>query len=168
VAENRQEEEMWKRKAGALFLFLLSCAVGIAVLAGCSTGNLGKNTAATAAAAIEQRAPTVAAEVQAEATTLAGQVQTRVPTVQAEAQAQATALAGQVQTRVPTVQAEVQAGATAVAAQVETRAPTVVAGAETAVGQVAKEVKGTKLCGGAAMLLVGAGLVGAVVVRRRD
>jgi hypothetical protein len=159
---------MWTRKASALFLFMLICAVGSAVLAGCSTGGLSKNTGATVVAGIEERAPTVAAEVEAQATSVVAQVQTRAPTVEAEVQAQATALAAQVQTRVPTVQAEVQAQATALAAQVQAEGPTVAAEAATAVGEVSKTVKGTKLCGGAAMLLVGAGLIGAVVARRRE
>ena len=170
---------MRKRKVGVLFLLVVGCATGIAVLAGCDTGELSRNTAATAAAGIEERAPTVAAQVQAEATTLAAQAQTQAPTVQAEVRAGATAIAAQVQTRVPTMQAEVQAQTTAIAAQVKEQAPTVAAKvkeevptvaaeAATAVGEASKGVKGTKLCGGAAMLLVGAGLVGAVVARRRE
>jgi hypothetical protein len=66
-----------------------------------------------------------------------------------------------------TVAAEVEERAPTVAAEVEERAPTVAAGAATAARDFSEGVRDSGVCSGAAMVVLGAGLVAAVVQGRR-
>ncbi len=68
---------------------------------------------------------------------------------------------------VPTVAAEVEERAPTVVAEVEERAPTVAAEAAEAARDFSEGVRESGVCSGAAMLVLGAGLMAAVVQRRR-
>jgi hypothetical protein len=144
---------MWGKATWSRLLLLLVCGVAIATLAGCDldyreagrrAGDLAQEAGGTVAAEVEERAPTVIAEVEERAPTVAAEVEERAPTVAAE-----------VEERAPTVVAEV-----------EERAPTVAAGAATAARDFSEGVRESGVCSGAAMLVLGAGLLAAVVQRR--
>ena len=144
---------MWGKGICAKLLLLLACGVALATLAGCDldyreagrrAGDLAQEAGGTVAAEVEERAPTVIAEVEERAPTVAAEVEERAPTVAAE-----------VEERAPTVVAEV-----------EERAPTVAAGAATAARDFSEGVRESGVCSGAAMLVLGAGLLAAVVQRR--
>jgi hypothetical protein len=135
-------------------LLLLVCGMAIATLTSCDpdyreagrrAGDLAQEAGGTVAAEVEERAPTVISEVEERAPTVAAEVQERAPTVAAE-----------VGERAPTV-----------AAEVEEHAPTVAAGAATAARDFSEGVRDSGVCSGAAMVVLGAGLVAAVVQRRR-
>jgi hypothetical protein len=145
---------MGKKGICARLLLILACGVAIATLTGCDldyreagrrSGELAQEAGGTVAAEVKERAPTVIAEVEE-----------RAPTVVAE-----------VEERAPTVAAEVEERAPTVAAEVEERAPTVAAEAAEAARDFSEGVRGSGVCSGAAMLVLGAGVMAAVVQRRR-
>lgn len=145
---------MGEKRTVARLLLVLVCGVAIATLTGCDldyreagrrSGELAREAGGTVAAEVEERAPTVIAEVEERAPTVAAEVEERAPTVAAE-----------VEERAPTVVAEV-----------EEHAPTVAAGAATAARDFSEGVRESGVCSGAAMVVLGAGLMAAVVQRRR-
>jgi hypothetical protein len=149
----------------AKLLLLLACGVAIATLASCDldyreagrqSGELAREAGGTVAAEVEERAPTVIAEVEERAPTVIAEVEERAPTVAAE-----------VEERAPTVAAEVEERAPTVVAEVEERAPTVAAEAAEAARDFSEGVRESGVCSGAAMVVLGAGLMAAVVQRRR-
>jgi hypothetical protein len=145
---------MRKKTTWSRLLLLLVCGLVITALTGCEpdyreagrrSGELAQEAGATVAAEVKERAPTVIAEVEE-----------RAPTVAAE-----------VDERAPTVAAAVEEHAPTVAAEVEERAPTVAAGAATAARDFSEGVRESGVCSSAAMVVLGAGLMAAVVQRRR-
>jgi hypothetical protein len=134
---------MWEKGICAKLLLLLACGVAIATLTGCE---LDYREAG-------RRSGELAREVEG---TVAAEVEERAPTVIAEAEE-----------RAPTVAAEVEERAPTVVAEVEERAPTVAAEAAEAARDFSEGVRESGVCSGAAMLVLGAGLMAAVVQRRR-
>ena len=134
---------MCRNVAYRTFLLLLTCAVLITVLTSCDPDyrEAGRRTG------------DLYSEVEG---TVAAEVEERAPTVVAE-----------VEERAPTVAAEIEERAPTVAAEVEERAPTVAAEAAEAARDFSEGVKETDACHGATAVLLGAGLIAAIVSRRR-